>query len=262
MKGMGKFVGAALFTAILPIIFSAMSFAQGEAAAALYNRANALYSSADYTSAIDLYERALSSGFENAKIEYNLGNAYLKKNPPNLARAVLHYERARLLDPRDEDIQHNLKYVNALIKGKAPVAEKSFIQRGWDALLRNVSTGEAVGALSISYFIMVISMIIYFLSEGSRFRRAMVIVGAVMICLILLEAPVAWGSWRLRVKPRAVIIENDLSVRSGPGADNAELFKLFEGMVVELRDCRMGWRQIVIPGGLAGWTPAEKLEKI
>lgn len=247
---------------IFILVFPAMTFARNESAAALYNHANALYTSGDFAPAIVFYEKALRGGFLNSKIEYNLGNACLKKNPPDLARAVLHYERARLLDPRDADIRYNLKYMNALIKGKAPVAEKSFIQRGWESLMRSVSPGETLGALSVSYFILMTALIIYFLARGQRLRRAMIIVGSVMLLLMLIETPIAWGSRERAREPRAVILENDLPVRSGPGADNPELFKLFEGMVVDRHDCRIGWCQVAIPSGLAGWIPAEKAEKI
>ena len=40
---------------------------------------------------------------------YNLGNAYARTGKPGLA--VLNYERARLLDPSDPDLETNLRHV-------------------------------------------------------------------------------------------------------------------------------------------------------
>jgi len=45
-------------------------------------------------------------GYEASSLFYNLGNAYYKQN--DLPRAILYYEKARLLAPWDEDIRQNL----------------------------------------------------------------------------------------------------------------------------------------------------------
>ena len=247
---------------LIVLLVPVASFAQGESVAALYNRANALYSQGQFSGAIELYEKALSSGFENRRIEYNLGNAYLKNNPPDLAHAVLHYERARRLDPRDPDIRYNLRYVSALIKGKLPQAQRSFILRGFEAILRNITPRQAIAAFSILYFCLTSALTVYFLSRGRKWRRAMAYIGAAIVFIMVIEAPVAWGSLTDAAVTRAVILSDNLAVRSGPGPDNPELFKLFEGNVVERQDCRGGWCMVSIPGGLAGWIPAEKAEKI
>ena len=44
---------------------------------------------------------------ESADIYYNLGNSYYKMN--NIAKAVLNYERALLLNPGNNDIRFNLE---------------------------------------------------------------------------------------------------------------------------------------------------------
>src|SRR5271154_2724545 len=48
------------------------------------------------------------AGYSAAAL-YNLGNAYARTGKPGLA--VLNYERARLLEPNDPDINANLRHV-------------------------------------------------------------------------------------------------------------------------------------------------------
>lgn len=251
-----------LFAISLLLTAYSLSYAQGESAAALYNRGNSRYASGDYAGAIENYEKALSGGFRNAHIEYNLGNAYLKHNPPNLAKAILHYERAKKLDPRDPDLRYNIAFATARIKGKLPLPERSFIARAWDWLIGRIAMHEAAASLSAFYFLFAIALTAYFLARSKRWRTISLGAAGAALLFALLSAPVAWGAFRQYNVPRAVILQDDLPVRSGPGDANPELFKLYEGVVVERSDCRYSWCQVKLQSGLSGWIPQDKMGNI
>ena len=68
--------------------------------------ADSAYINNDFTNAAELYESILKNKGESADIYYNLGNSYYKMN--NIAKAVLNYERALLLNPGNNDIRFNL----------------------------------------------------------------------------------------------------------------------------------------------------------
>ena len=70
--------------------------------------ANQAYKNHQYQQAIDGYRHLIENGFENGQIYYNLGNAYFRLG--NLGRAILSYERARFLIPRDSDLAFNLSH--------------------------------------------------------------------------------------------------------------------------------------------------------
>lgn len=69
--------------------------------------ADSAYAAADYATAVHIYEQLLSEHGESAEVYYNLGGAYYKMN--EIARSILNYERALLLDPSDADIKFNLE---------------------------------------------------------------------------------------------------------------------------------------------------------
>ena len=77
-----------------------------QSAYTLFAKANALYKQNKYEEALALYEQLLSQDTVDPVLYYNTGNAYAQLHRPG--PAVLMYERALQLDPRDADAQENL----------------------------------------------------------------------------------------------------------------------------------------------------------
>ena len=79
--------------------------------AGTWDDANAAFAAGDYAKAAPLYQETIDrEGFTAARL-FNLGNAYAKLN--QTGPAVLCYERAALLAPRDADIRANLKLIRS-----------------------------------------------------------------------------------------------------------------------------------------------------
>src|SRR5208283_5595343 len=74
----------------------------------LINQANNHYVNNEYNDAIVCYHQVLDAGYISAGLYYNLGNAYFKSH--NIKNAILYYEKAKLLDPADKDIDTNLEF--------------------------------------------------------------------------------------------------------------------------------------------------------
>ena len=73
---------------------------------ASYRSADALYQDGQYQQAVEKYEQ-IASSIQNGAVYYNLGNAYFRLG--NRGKAILNYERAKRLMPRDKDTNFNLK---------------------------------------------------------------------------------------------------------------------------------------------------------
>lgn len=251
------------FAALIFIfIFAELAHAQSESAAALYNKANSLYEQGKYDEAIAEYTLAINSGAKDSRLEYNLGNAYLKKTPSDIGRAILHYERARLFDPRDPDLLYNLEFANSQIKNKPPVGDLTYFQITWGKLMRLSSRNESTAVFSVIYIILITLIIIRIFVRDDRkklyINRAAMIVGIILI----LDIPLFAGKLRSDSNPEAVIIEQALKARSGPGETNPELFNLPAGVIVYRRECRGDWCHIEVPGGLAGWVAVNGIEPV
>ena len=77
----------------------------------------------DYISAIQIYEALLGKG-EAADVYYNLGNSYYKAG--DIAKAILNYERALLLQPGNSDIRANLEIARSKTIDKVEAVPEIF----------------------------------------------------------------------------------------------------------------------------------------
>lgn len=76
--------------------------------------ANQAYKKGRFSDAIDGYSQLLQSGQGSGHLYYNLGNTYFRLN--DLGKAILNYERARLMLPRDSDLDFNFRYARDQLK--------------------------------------------------------------------------------------------------------------------------------------------------
>jgi len=90
--------------------------------------ANQAYKTERYPEALAGYGKLLDAGYRSGHMYYNLGNAHLRQG--ELGRAILAYERARILMPRDADLLFNLRYASDQrqdeVHEEKGLAEKAF----------------------------------------------------------------------------------------------------------------------------------------
>ena len=79
----------------------APSFAQDNMQPVFLEGNNA-YNDGDYNKAVHLYKQVLKMGHHSPILYYNLGNAHYRLN--NVAESIFYYEKAKQLDPDNEDL--------------------------------------------------------------------------------------------------------------------------------------------------------------
>ena len=100
------------------LFFPALLTAQIEP---FFIQGNTHYQNGQYREAIESYESVLQAGFTSPELYYNLGNAYFKLD--ERGKAVLYFEKAKKLAPRDADIaQETLEMTRNQILLQAGVA--------------------------------------------------------------------------------------------------------------------------------------------
>ena len=97
--------------AVLAAFIACLGFAPFASAWPALDTANRAFAEGRYADAAARYEALLAREGYSAPVLFDLGNAYLRENEP--ARALLAYERARLLAPRDPAIARNLAQAEA-----------------------------------------------------------------------------------------------------------------------------------------------------
>ncbi|MFM9057464.1 MAG: hypothetical protein ACKOQY_12400, partial [Bacteroidota bacterium] len=71
-------------------------------ALALFEKGNAAYKAKDFAAAEQAYLELMQAGYRSKYLYYNLSNAAFKQGKTGMA--ILNLERAKTLDPLDEDI--------------------------------------------------------------------------------------------------------------------------------------------------------------
>lgn len=215
----------------------------------------------DYASAIQIYENLLKNG-EAAEVYYNLGNSYYKAD--DIAKAILNYERALLLQPGNADIRANLEIARSKTIDKViPVPEIFFV--AWTKSLINSLSVDAWAKLGVVFFILLlVSLYLFFFSKQIAGKKTGFIGGIVFLVLVVLSNVfAAQQKNELTDRNAAIVLSPSVTVRSTPSESGTSLFILHEGRKVEIKDNTMReWKEIRLEDGKVGWVPASAVEVI
>jgi hypothetical protein len=224
--------------------------------------ANQLYDTGHYREAVKIYEQLLAQGMTNSAIYYNLGNAYLEQG--DRGRAILNYQRAAQLDPRDPDIRANLAFARSQAASVqentalGPIKSLSSLTSSW------LTLNETAIITLVSWFVLGFLVIAFRQFQAGKIR-GMLRYGIACAVLLFTLAGFSFAT-RLYVEstqPEGVIIVDAVIVNSAPGADFATEFSLHNGAEVRLLEVQGSWVHLSGPNDiLNGWIPLDKVEAI
>ncbi len=238
-----------------------MSYIFGFQPDSIVSTGNDLYAKGQYYHAINVYEQVVNSGYESAELYFNLGNAYYKVN--NIAQAILNYERAKKMNPWDEDIKHNLAIANARIVDKIDVIPE-FFMKSWIAKIVNITSSDNWAILSVSCFVLFLVLIlIYLYSSRIAVKKLSFWLG---ILIFIISVTSFYSSLKrkqfLTLKNSAIIISPTVTAKSSPDEWGVDLFVIHEGTSVIIVDSIDVWYEIKLGDGKIGWINRIELAKI
>lgn len=223
--------------------------------------ADSAYAAENYPLAAQLYAELLKEG-EHPAIYYNLGNSYYKQG--NIAKAILNYERALLLQPSDADIRFNLELARTKTVDKIVPQSEMFFVRWYHALVNSASV-DGWAYTGVSAFILMLLLVTLYLLSGKIIFKKVGFFGALCMFVVTLLANIfAWQQHeKFSDRRAAIVMTTSVAVKSTPNASGTDLFILHEGTRVEVVDASMKeWKEIRIADGKVGWMPAKAIEMI
>ena len=234
-----------------------------------FREAAALYDQGRFEQAAGRYESVLSAGVRSANLFFNLGNAWFKAG--QTGRAILNYERARHLEPRDPDIHGNLDFVLKESRARDTVPTTGLTT--WLAGLRDyLTTGEWTGLTALGYWLAMAAAITFvWLPARFEWRRWLRVVIAAFAGLAVLGSVglAAKATVESGLSPAIVVAKKEVVVRFAPVDDAQRHYTAVEGQklwIVGERESRMegvpGWFKVERVDGAEGWVPANAIEKI
>jgi len=210
-------------------------------------QAERLYKEGKYKDATRQYEQLLAKSPNNVEILYNLGNTAYKSN--QFGKSIFYYMRAKQLNPRDADINKNLKLALERRMDQAKSLTPPFYKKLF-GFTHFFSINE--WAATCLFFLMAlnISLFIWIFKKHPQAQRAVVTVTAILIVFLPLFIGKAqsnfWGS-------HGIVIEKKIAIKSGPSENLETLFFIHEGTQVKRIQTVSGWSEVRLENGLKGW---------
>jgi len=256
-------------------------FPRGASPHDFFVRGNAYYERADYDSAIAQYDSLVAMGASGATLYYNMGNAYFKRGA--IGRAVLNWDRANRITPRDGDVRKNLALATSLLKDRNFVRRRALPARVLRALPDRLNTRE-LASLAWGFYLVWTIIAIAFVFRRTQFvERAYAVLSIVspgrlfgvrrttdfvlalvtVGCIALGTGAVAITRYRAETAHRdAIVVVPETAVYSAPAAGAELQFKIHEGTRVRAERAAGGRIEIRLPGDLSGWVDPRAIERI
>lgn len=243
------------------LLLAMICFGGTSAKAVTKNNADTEYQKGNYQQAIRDYEEILKNG-ESAEIYFNLGNAYYRTD--NITKAVLNYERARLLSPGDDDINFNLQFARSKTIDKiTPESEMFFIT--WYKSLVNFTSVDNWAKTGILCIVMALLLVLLYLFGPQLMLRKIGFFGGFAFFVIFLLSNLFAFQQKQALDNRtgAIIISPSVNIKKTPAKNSADQFVLHEGTRVDIIDKGMtDWRCIRVGDGREGWIETKAIEEI
>ncbi|MDR0907881.1 MAG: tetratricopeptide repeat protein [Rikenellaceae bacterium] len=242
-------------------IFSGVLVASAQNSEELWDKANTAYYNEDYAGAVALYDSIEQQGVASAELYYNMGNAYFRAG--RIGKSILYYNKAQKLAPADRDIAYNLEIANTFTRNKIEPIPEFFLRRWMRSLGSMMSAnGWAVASL-VLFGLALAGLLLFLLPLRQRARKGGFYGGVAALILLVFALSFAVVSHRESVRStQGIVTAPSASVKSSPDSAGKDLFLIYEGARVTVRDELGSWCEITIADGNRGWIKASTIEMI
>lgn len=228
----------------------------------MWEKANTAYSQGNWQQAIDSYLVLDSMGLESAELYYNLGNAYFKNS--EIAKSILCYERALIINPSHKDAKFNLKHANNLIQDRIE-AVPDFFLKTWAKELSYMLDSNTWAIISIVFFALILAMVLLFVMGSSSLSKKIGFFSAIFF-LILFVSSLTFSLQQRALyfnRTEAIVMKPVAAGKSSPSEETGkDLFVLHEGTKVKVIDNVGEWTNVELSDGRQAWLKKDEIERI
>lgn len=247
-----------VFTLILFLFAPLLSAAEP---AETFAEANNLYKTGQFIEAINKYEFLVKQDYRSAELFYNLGNAYFRTG--NLGLTILNYERGLKLDPGDEDLRHNLAFVNQRTVDKIETLPRFFLFDWWEALLASFTFYGWTIAAFIIYFFLLSAAAGYFFFKDPAKQKYSFFAAIILSAILLFTAVILSAKFNREFKiENGIVVATAVTVKSSPDQQSSDTFVVHEGLKIKVEDKLESWFKVRLPDGKVGWIERSEVRLI
>jgi tetratricopeptide (TPR) repeat protein len=262
MKGLRHI---AIFSAVI-VLVTTLTLAKPSSSEALnratlaYDQGNSAYEKTEYTQAADFYRQAIDQGVADSRLYFNYANSLFRLN--QLGMAILYLEKAHKLNPDDEDITFNLRFINAQIVDKNPIPETNFLTKVLWFMHSSYSINQGLWiCLGIFGSIFLTAMAALYAGPGMRgFLYTLIVLLA--LALISIGPSLFYKVRQQETLQYGIVLKAAIEMYSGPGESFQVLTKVHEGTKFEIVETRGDWVSVKLANGKGGFVRLADLGKV
>ncbi len=219
-----------------------------------FTRANAAFAAGDYDAAADGFRSMLGEGHVSTALLYDLGNADSKAG--RTGEAILNYERALTLSPRDPDVIANLRQTRTAANLSEPERTR------WEQMAASLTIDEWAWFAVACLWTACALIGGYALRADAERRPTRLLVAGVfgLTAAALMAAGLAVA--RLDDLDRAVLVGPGPALRVAPFESATVSTELAAGQLVEIERRHESFVLVRTAEGQAGWMPATDAKEI
>ncbi|MFP6663263.1 MAG: BatD family protein [Deltaproteobacteria bacterium] len=214
-----------------------------------FQAANEAFAVGRFGEAADRLAAVARQGGVSANLLFDLGNAALRAGRPG--EAILAYERARLLAPRDSAIQANLRQARQVAELPAPEED------AWTRLADQLSPDDWALAATAVLFLTCLLVLLATLGRKTERIRSLLAIAAVALLLL-------WGLFATRLESSrfAIVTGNAPALLGAPFPSAVPDSNLKTGETVRVLSKHNGFLLVRTTDGRSGWTHPHTAEPI
>ncbi len=260
LKGSRIYIAPFLLLSII-IILSICQPAFADLIEDLFVEANRSYEQEDYETAVKRYKNIINYKIENPAIYFNLGNSCFKLD--RLGEAILYYEKALRLAPRDADITENLTLARMMTVDKVELPTPGLLAN-LVATFYNFFSINELAYLTLFHFVgvMILFCLILLIRSplGRKFLWYLNGFGIGLLLIFAITFYIKLDNQRNIVE--AIVLRPKLDAYSSPDQDVDIAFTVHEVKKVTILQDLERWVKIELENGWQGWVAQENLGRI
>lgn len=225
-------------------------------AAEVFLEANTAYKEGSWAKAAAGYRRLVREGYDDGRVQFNLGNALLRGG--ELGSAIAAYLRSRAERPRDEDVRANLHFARQSTKDAIEPPDPSEVVSTlffWHFRLSHRELATVFLTVNLLFWVVLGLGLIWPGREVIRWVSLLL-----LVLLLTLSGSLLYH--RYLDRPVAVVVPQEVGAHTAPEEDSVVRFKLHAGTEVRVQDRRSGWVRVSLPDGQQGWIDEEWVELV
>ncbi len=225
----------------------------------LWGNANKFYTQKQYDSAGYYYAQLLKKYPQNAAVQYNMGNVCFRLN--KVGAAVLHYQKAAVLDPGNKQIADNLQLAKGRVLNPVPESAPIFFVRWWNSFLHLFGT-NTWAIFTLLVFFAVLGLVWYTRVKKDKFAHAGRWLSLAIVSLIMCGCMTWFTHEAVAHSDIAVVLEPAVNLMDTPKQNGKVLGSIPEGTVIEAYGEKDGYINVKLPNGREGWMLSAAMEKV